>query len=262
MPLNISNLPAPPSCLGTQWSVADLATLAHIAALVLLGRSRHAANILQGAQGRPVLPAANQKERLRQQLVLLATDDSAHRDGLLFEIICWIAAKLTTTPQEVISDPHLAATQQGTDAIKISFDAASRTIDRVTVYEHKCTDYPRKRFREEVLPAFKEYMSGARDHQLSQASISLLDAFDLTDDELVRIYDKLTSARPLAFRAALTVKPGSFPAHKCIALFKNFESIPTPIDDRFGDTFPLSDIRQWFDLFAALVWQRVDTIHV
>lgn len=262
MPINIVDLPAAPHCAGKQWFVADLDRLAHLAALVLLGRAHHAGRILEGAQRDIVVPHAQLKARLQRDLFPPEDVDPWHRDGLLFEVICWLVARMSTCAGEVISDPHLKSTQQGADMIKVEFDEARRTLVSTTIYEYKCTDYARRCFKGEILPAFAEYISGARDDQLAQTTIGLLVRFGLTDDEHVQIYDKLINDRPLAFRAALTVSPEVFGAPKCVKLFKDYESVPTLMERRFGDTFPLANIRAWFNDFAVAIWDKIEAMDV
>src|SRR5438876_2151332 len=104
--------------------------------------------------------------------------------------------------------------------------------------QQKCTDNPRDQFRDEVLPAFGAWVSGARDNQLVQSTMSLLDRFELSDDEHVQIYNRLVQERPLAFQASLTVSPGSYDGERCAALFRDFRTITPEAQDRFGDIFP------------------------
>ena len=79
------------------------------------------------------------KEKLRLELHPQSDPKIWHRDGLLFEIISWVAARITATANEAISDPHLKATNQGTNFVKVTIDLASRTLSLATVYEYKCT---------------------------------------------------------------------------------------------------------------------------
>jgi hypothetical protein len=224
----------------------------------MLGRAQQAANILQGAQ--PIAPMAHPvlKARLKRELVLLAGVDPWHRDGLLFESICWLIAGMQAGPDEVISDPHRKATQQGADTIKVAFDVGTRELRAATVYEYKCTNKARRKFKQEVLPAFSAYLSGARDDQLSQTTLALLSKYGLSEAEQIKVYEKLILDRPLKFQAALTVNPIAFPQQKSKKLFKDFDSLKVPSTSRVGDTFPVPDVRTWYDTFAADVWTWID----
>jgi hypothetical protein len=169
---------------------------------------------------------------------------------------------MTAGPYEVVSEPHLSSTSQGLDTIKMSFDPVSRNVQSAVIYEQKCTDNARALFLAQVLPAFKNWISGVRDNELLQATIGLLQRFNLTDDEHIRIYDRLLQDRPLAFRAALTVNPNPFSAAQSLALFAGYSAITPALESRYGDTFPLDDIRPWFAAFADRVWQKIEAANV
>src|SRR5690349_11391939 len=120
--INVVNSPLLPLCDGNQWIVHDYPSLVVLTGYVMLGRAQQAANILQGAQAIPPIAHPVLKARLERELVLAAGEDPWHRDGLLFETICWLIAGMQARPDEVISDPHRKATQQGADTIKVAFD--------------------------------------------------------------------------------------------------------------------------------------------
>jgi hypothetical protein len=262
MPVTIIDFPAAPECGGTQWSVADEDQLARLTALVLVGRARLAEQVLRGAQDQPPVAPEVLRQQLRRRLFPAAGPPTYHRDGLLFEIICWIVAHITAAPNEVVSEPHLAATTQGLDAIKIAFDPATRNVRFAVIYEQKCTENARQLFLSQVLPAFRKWTTGTRDNELLQAAIGLMQRFNLTDGEYVRIYERLLQDRPLAFRVALTVDKDPFEAAQCVALFTGYAGSVPAFENRHGDTFPLADIRAWFAAFAGNVWLAIEAANV
>lgn len=78
-----------PQCEGEQWVVDRPDELAHLVALILVGQDFHAALILEGTQlGAPKI-TANLKAALEKDLHPTTNTGIEHRDGLLFEIICW-----------------------------------------------------------------------------------------------------------------------------------------------------------------------------
>jgi hypothetical protein len=250
-------------CGGEQWHVDDSDALADLVAVVMVGRAKLVAGILAGAEIGPIVTSAALKARLKSSLLLEEGKDTWHRDGLLFETICWIIARRGSAPNEVLSDPHRRATNQGADSVKVVFDPGARELEKVTVYEQKCSDKPRDKFRDEVLPAFSDWITGTRDDELLQIAIGLLARFNLTDAEHNRAYARLALApRPIAFRAALTVSPGTFPQGECKKVFKGYDGLAVALDARFGDTFPLDDMRAWFEAFAAAVWAKIEAFNV
>lgn len=264
MTLTLLPTATPPHCLGADWTVTDANALAEVCAQIMIGRALHAARILDGTRpaGTPPIISQALKDKLRAELHPTSEPKIWHRDGLLFEIISWVAARLSATPNEAISDPHLKATNQGTDCVKVTIDPATRTLTRATVYEYKCTTNWRKLFAGDVLDAFAEYVSGERDHQLAQAAITLLIGLGLTDDERDAAYDQLVRTRPLAFQASLTVAPSTFSAPQRLALFAGYDGIAGNIADRGGNTMPLDDVRIWFSAFATLVWTKIEAFDV
>ncbi len=262
MPLNLPNFPATPECGGKQWSVLDEDQLALLVAMVLIGRAKHAESVLAGSQQNFAVVPDAVKQQLQVQLHPAPGALTYHRDGLLFEIISWIAARITAAPDEVISTPHLKSTQQGLDKIKIGFDPVARTLTRVVSHEQKCTDQPRDQFRDKVLGAFRDWKAHKRDNELVQAVTGLVERFNLSDEEHLRLYDRLVQAHPLAFQAALTVTPTTFNTARCVSLFGGYAEITPDFLDRFGDTFPLANIRDWFAAFAQRVWDKIEGSNV
>jgi hypothetical protein len=262
MPLTIADFPAAPECHGTQWTVTDQDALAALVATVLVGRADHAARVLEGVQQNAFNVSAAMRAALHDQLHPANDATKWHRDGVLFEIICWVAARMTAAPNDIISNPHVMSTQQGADTIRVHFDPATRNVSLATIFEQKCTTNARAHFRDRVVPAFKDWMAGKRDNQLIDIAIGLLSAFNLTDSESTAIYDRLVQDRPFAFKAALTVTPLPFATAQCVAMFTNYQEVTPVIDHRHGDTFPLADIRAWFNEFSAQVWDKIEAGNV
>lgn len=262
MPITLNSMSALPQCEGEQWIVEDPDDLARLVALVLVGQAFHAALILEGTQfGAPKI-TTKLKETLYRDLYPTTDKGIEHRDGLLFEIICWIAARKGKTGDEKIDNSHLKATNQGTDGVKVTVDPATKMLTKATVYEYKCTIHARQKFQSQVLKSFREYISGERDNQLAQAVLALLESYGFNGAELKRAYDTLIQTRPLAFEASLTVSPSQFPEAKCVALFKDYDSLQVSLDVRGGNTLPLDDVRAWFADFAERVWARIETFDV
>jgi hypothetical protein len=148
------------------------------------------------------------------------------------------------------------------DTIKIGFDTVARNITRVVIHEQKCSDHPRDEFRDNVLRSFRDWRDHKRDNQLVQAVTSLVERFNLTDDEHLALYDRPIQLHPFTFRAALTVTPTPFDTPRCISLFAGYDEVTPNVADRLGDTFPLPHIRNWFATFATRVWVKLEASNV
>lgn len=262
MPITLSPVSALPHCEGQQWSVDAPDDLAHLVALVLVGQAFHAALILEGTQLAAPRIATKLKETLDKDLHPSTETGIEHRDGLLFEVICWVAARKGKIGDEQFDSPHLKATNQGTDGVKVTVDLTTKKLMQATVYEYKCTVHARKKFQSQVLNSFRQYISGERDNQLAQAVLSLLEKYGFAGTQLKAAYETLIQTRPLAFEASLTVSPSIFPADKCIALFKDYDSLSVATEMRRGNTLPLDDVRGWFADFANRVWAQIERLDV
>jgi len=181
---------------------------------------------------------------------------------LLFEIICWVIARMHASEQDAITDPHLKATNQGTDCVKVTIDPTSRALKQITVYEYKCTTNSRTLFTRDVLKAFREYIDGARDNQLAQATNALLERLGLDDEQRNAAYEKLILVRPFGFQASLTVEPKLFDSISQGKLFAGFDCIAGDAATRSGNTLPLDDVRSWFADFAKQVWAKIEAFNV
>jgi len=58
------------------------------------------------------------------------------------------------------------------------------------------------------------------------------------------------------------VSPATFPQRECKKVFKGYDGLAVALDARFGDTFPLDDMRAWFEEFAAAVWAKIEAFNV
>lgn len=85
-------------CVGDHWTVGDLELLARLIAIIAMGQAKHAARIIADLQ--PAVPALTiDVLRVDAKQRLTVTGDTPekqdahrwHRDGLIFEVISWIA---------------------------------------------------------------------------------------------------------------------------------------------------------------------------
>lgn len=146
--------------------------------------------------------------------------------------------------------------------MKITIDPVARTLTKATVYEYKCTIHARRKFQSQILKSFRQYVTGQRDNQLSQAVAALLGGFGFSGPELNAAYDTLIQTRPLAIQASLTVSPSAFPTDRCVSLFKDYDSIQVDAALRGANTLPLDDVRAWFADLEARVWTQIDGFDV
>jgi len=218
-------------CVGDHWTVGDVKLLARLIAIIAMGQAKHAARIIADLQ--PAVPAltidvlrSDAKQRLTVTGDTSEQQDAHrwHRDGLIFEAISWIAARQDAAANVLMRDPHISATTQGLDGLIIELDEKGETVVRATILEDKCSNDPRRKFRDEVLPAFRNYHAGRRASELVAATSSLLDG-RIPDEAVMEAAGRVLDMAFRAYRAGLTINPNHDSELGRKALFKGYEGL-------------------------------------
>lgn len=246
---------------GLELAVADIDELAKLIAVIALGQAQHAVRIIDALE--PVGPALSDAELFRgacgQMRVRGLTDAQKdvsryHRDGFLFECISWIAARQSSSSRTFMKDPHIAATTQGLDGLAIEMDATEPKMIGATIFEDKCTDNPRTKFRDEVLVTFGEHHSSKRMRDLVANAVSLIRESGLNGTDATKAAARVLDKNFRTYRAALTVGVEVSTAKMRKKLFKGYDGL-TEITQvqRIGATLIVGDLRDWFQKLADQV---------
>lgn len=255
-------------CVGDHWTVGDFELLARLIAIIAMGQAKHAARIIADLQ--PAVPAltfdvlrSDAKQRLTVTGDTPEKEDAHrwHRDGLIFEAISWIAARQGAAAKVLMRDPHISATIQGLDGLMIELDEKGETVVRATILEDKCSNDPRRKFRDEVLPAFRSYHAGKRASELVAATSSLLDG-RIPDEAVMQAAGRVLDMAFRAYRAGLTITPDHDSEAGRKALFKGYECLEKITGtQRIGATFlPPLELRTWFDQIAGRAIAFIDEL--
>ncbi|MGR0184078.1 hypothetical protein [Azospirillum aestuarii] len=255
-------------CIGDHWTVGDFELLARLIAIVAMGQVKHAAQIIRALQPAvPVLTLDVLRADAKQRLSVTGDThqkQDAHRwirDGLIFEVISWIAARQGAAPKVLMRDPHISATTQGLDGLMVELDEKGEKIVRVTIFEDKCSNDPRRKFQKEVLPAFRNYHAGKRASELVAATSSLLDG-RIPDEAVTEAAGRVLAMEFRAYRAGLTISPEHDSEAGRTALFKGYDDLDKITGaQRIGATFlPPTELRAWFDKLANRTIAFIDEI--
>ena len=268
-PLTIEVAEVDENCAISRWTAADLDHLARIIAIVAMGQSAHAARII--SELLPAKPAfdheALRKDAQRRLSVIGKTaqqqDASRHqRDGLIFEAISWAAAQQATNGKALLRDPHISSTTQGLDGLMIEFDETGSQIARTTIFEDKCSEHPRRKFRDEILPAFKAYHANKRAAELMEAAAALLQRSGLDGTEATMAAAKVLDMNYRGYRGSLAVTTEHDSPGRRKGLFKNYDELSDiEAAQRIGAVFVTSDsLRSWFDELASRAVAFLDTL--
>ncbi len=246
-------------CTGRRWTVSDLDLLARIIAIIAMGQAAHAAQII--AELLPAEPAINvealRKDAIKTLSVLGDSDEKRkvaqyHRDGLIFEIISWVAAQQETGGQALLRDPHICSTTQGLDGLMIELNETKTEIERTTIFEDKCSENPRKMFRDNIMDAFLAYHKGSRSTALLTAAAALLETAGLRGTKAIEAAGRILNLEYRAYRGSLAITSEDNIPKQLNLLFKNYENLDgIGASQRIGSVLVTADdLRAWFSDLA------------
>ena len=245
-------------CVSSRWEVSDVDQLARIIAIVAMGQATYAAHIIE--QLLPAVPRFTDKDLIAEATLKLKVKTEklaqgvprAHRDGFMFEVISWTAAKQTCGARVYLKDPHTSATSQGVDGLMIELDQNGTALHRATIFEDKCTDDPRGFFTGKVIPGFKARHSKKRSAELVALAATLIKLSGLNDDEASKASQGIMDTALRRYRAAFAVPSSMDSDEERKKLFKGFDVLAgLKSDQRIGASFVVdASVRDWFDRLA------------
>lgn len=255
-PLAITEVSIDQHCTGSRWEAADIDLLARLVAIIAMGQAAHAASIINAlASGSPAFNHKDLRARARQSLTVTGSTDEQrdarrhHRDGLIFEAISWGAARQENS-KALLRDPHISSTTQGLDGLMI--EKSGSEITRTTIFEDKCSNNPRDKFRDEIMPAFQAHHRNERATELLATAAALLQQAGLDGTKAVKAADRVLDKEYRAYRASLTVTSNHDSDARRKSLFKGYESLDEiNAGQRLGAVLITADnLRDWFDDLA------------
>jgi hypothetical protein len=252
---------------GFVWSVPDVAVVARLIAVVLLGQAQHAARIIVALE--PAAPAFLHAVLIadaKRQMVIRGNDDDArqaylaHRDGFLFECMSWIAARQDAVDRTFLKDPHIDATSHGLDGLIVELHPTDPVIRRATICEDKCTSQPRRRFREQVMTTFSEHHLNKRGRDLVANAAAIIRETGLDGTEAIVAAAAVLEASVRSYRAALTTSVLTQPRRA--RLFRGYDGLEGIAQaQRVGAMFEIDgDLRDWFQDLADEVLASLDEL--
>jgi hypothetical protein len=260
-----------PTYEDVRWTIEDEDYLAQIVAVVALGQAQHAAALIATLD--PIAPAFN-TEALRSAAlasleVMPGTPDQIlartwQRDGLLFEVLSWIALiEASETGEVLVRDPHLGSTAQGLDGLVLELEAGGAAIARTVIVEDKCSEKPRRTFQGLVLPAFQDHHNNERSPDLVATAANLLGRLADPTTAVQRAQAVLDINRR-AYRASLALETRFDSSPKRGRLFKGYDTLSgIPPGNREGGGFVVGDeLRPWFEQFAGQVRGKLEAMEL
>jgi hypothetical protein len=256
-------------CIGDRWAVKDVERLARLIAIIAMGQATHAAKII--AELRPADAAIHHKalkDAAKQQLSITGdTPDRRNasrwrRDGFIFEAISWIAARQNGGESALLKDPHIKSTTQGIDGLMIELDPTQCEVVRATIFEDKCSEDPRRMFRDEILRTFADHHENKRGPELVSVAAALITQAGLDGSEATQAAARVLDHQFRRYRAALAVGTADDSQIRRQALFKDYDEL-NGIEQRqrVGASFIMpGELRDWFDTVATRAIAYIETL--
>ena len=241
---------------GYDWSIDNDEELAELVAYVALGQYRHVLRVLAETDCIAAAPTRSVLEGARQLLTVPSGADPFHRDGWLFQVIAWIAARIQNETS-LIAPPHMQHAEKGFDGLHVHIDEETGTVQTAVICEDKATTNPRQTIRDQVWKEFETLETGERDNLLAAKVSTLLESRpDLDPDQAIR---QVFWSQARAYRVAITVDDTHGDANGRRRLFKGYhKTVSGDVSRRRAETLHLDDLRSWMDRIASMALQAAE----
>jgi hypothetical protein len=248
-------------CIGDRWSVQDVTQLARLTAVIAMGQAAYAAHILKELL--PATPAFTNDDLCNEAKIKLTIQDDGkkprtgyprwHRDGFIFEVISWIAARQNHGELALMKDPHVSATSQGIDGLMIELADDKSKVVMTTVFEDKCTENPRETFLQKVIPAFLERHKNKRSAELVATAAVLLRMAGIGEAAAAQLSAAVMDSSQRRYRAAFALTKEHDGQNERKKLFKGYNALAgISQNQRVGASLIVNgELREWFDAVAS-----------
>ncbi|WP_201128238.1 hypothetical protein [Paraburkholderia nemoris] len=190
------------------------------------------------------------KKRIRTSII--------HRDGLLFQHISWVAARIAL-PNSYMTAPHVRQADKGFDGFIVELDESGCEIKRIVLCEDKASKAPRKLISASVWPEIGTILCGERDDEILADLVTLLKSVPDIDPETA--VDEVFWEGVREFRVAVATGEDQRKAGNFLHIVAGFESVAggTP-ESRTAGVLPFKDVRKGLADLADEVVEKVKEI--
>lgn len=181
-----------------------------------------------------------------------------HRDGLLFQHISWIAARLEL-PNGYMTSPHVRQADKGFDGFIIELDESGREIKRIVLCEDKASKSPRNLISSSVWPEIGTIRAGDRDDEILADLVTLLKSVPNIDAE--EAVDEIFWEGARKFRVAVATGEDQRRAGSFLHIIAGFETVAGgELEARTAGVLAFEDVRKGLGLLAGEVSAKVEEI--
>lgn len=266
--LIVEECPVDGDCVGERWVTINEKTLASLVAIIAMGQVAQASHIVTKLA--PITPAYSDADSKNEAKIRLTVQEKktvhrkgyprSQRDGFIFEVISWIAARQTHGKLAYMKYPHVNATSQGLDGLMLEFSADRSKVERTTIFEDKCSRDPRRAFTRQVIPVFQNIHGNKRSAEIVAAASVLLRTACISDSQVAQLAVAVTDRKTRRYRAALAVTDKYNNQKKRVELFSGYNKIKNiRADQRLGACLVVpSNLRDWFDKLASMSIEHLE----
>jgi len=270
MPIAFSIAEGNDTCTLSQWTVNGKEEFVNALAWLYLRKPLHAERVMSGLEPGSFGLFGKVKDNviklLQYDLVdisadLVSADQNvlasalkkrdarvAHRDGLLFQHISWIAARLQFPTAEA-APPHVRKADKGFDGLLVDVDTTNLTVSHVVICEDKASISPRGLVTSKIWPDLKAIVAGERDAEVLDAITPLLRS--LSDEDREIAIGRMIWDRARQFRIALTAGEDQIQNESYDHLFDGYDvHAGGDVSARLAEIMPMQDVRQYLDDLA------------
>lgn len=250
-----------PYCQGYTIDIDNLDDLAKAVALVLAQQYSAAKRIVDN---KPSGVSVNTLEIDADSIIqerLRTTDNQGtasdqvrfQRDGLLFQIITWLASHCDAQTTDVIQKPHVQQSSKGFDSSIVHLQNGTQ-LAALTICEDKATDSPRDLIRVQVWPEIEACELGKKDDLLRTTLIDALIRRGVTDEVAEATAGSILWSGHRRYRIRTTVGTTHRDPPERGHLFKDYDVKASGHGERRrGDTMFVANLRAWMNDLSTRV---------
>lgn len=181
-----------------------------------------------------------------------------HRDGLLFQHISWVAARMAL-PNGYMTAPHVRQADKGFDGFIVELNGNGREIKRIVLCEDKASKSPRSLISSSVWPEIGTILSGDRDDEILADLVTLLKSVPNIDSETA--VDDVFWEGAREFRVAVATGEDQRKAGNFLHIIAGFEAVAGgSLESRTAGVLPFDNVRSGLALLAGEVAAKVEEI--
>lgn len=281
MPLTIETSTTP-ECDFAEWSIKkkNRAKLVEVVAYLYLRQEENAQRVIGALEPRRRVPKGKVAENVVRKLTAPHDDDVElflngtdkekkdadnrirtsllHRDGLLFQHVSWVAARMAL-PNGYMTAPHVRQADKGFDGFIVDLDEDGNEIARIVVCEDKASKSPRSLITSSVWTDIEAILRGDRDDEILADLVTLLKSVPGIDAEAA--VDEVFWEGVREFRVAVATGENQRKAGNFDHLIAGFEAVAGGAKStRAAGVLAFDDVRSGLALLAAEVAAKVKEV--